>query len=95
MFKSSLRRTSTSFSRPVSSNTAMTSSKKSMLSRDFEMLLINLRIAINVAVFTLASSPEESARISTILPSSSTCTFNLSFDTTNSRVNRPSESSAR
>ena len=45
--------------------------------------------------FTLASSPEESARISTILPSSSTCTFNLSLDTTNSRVNLPPESYAR
>ena len=66
-----------------------------MLIRDFEILLINLRIAIKVAVFTLANSPEESARISTIFSLSVICTFNLSFETTNSRVNLPSESSAR
>ena len=50
---------------------------------------------MRVAVFTLANSPEERARISTTLPLSVICTFNLSFETTNSRVNLPSESSAR
>ena len=73
----------------------MTSSKKRMLILDLDMLLINLRMAISVAVFTLANSPDESARMSTMLPLSVICTFNLSFDTTNSSVKRPSESSAR
>ena len=52
-------------------------------------------MAIRVAVFTLANSPEERARISTIFPLSVICTLSLSFETINSRVNLPSESSAK
>ena len=66
-----------------------------MLILDFEILLINLRIAIKVAVFTLASSPEDSASISTMLPLSVISTFNLSFCTLKPKVNLPSDSSAR
>ena len=57
----------------------MTSSKNRILILDLDILLINLRMAISVAVFTLANSPDESARMSTMLPLSVICTFNLSF----------------
>ena len=60
-----------------------------------EILLINFRIATNVAVFTLASSPLLRARISTEFPLSDRSTFNLSFATTKFMLKRPSLSSAK
>ena len=46
-------------------------------------------------MLTLASSPEDKARMSTIFALSVISTFSLSFVTTNSRLNLPAESSAR
>ena len=59
------------------------------------MLLISFRIANKVEVFTLASSPALNASISTALPLSSISTFNLSFVTTNCKLNLPSDNSAK
>ena len=66
-----------------------------MLSLDLDILLISFRIARRVAVLTLASSPLDKASISIIFPLSVTCTFSLSFDTTNSKVNLPSDNSPK
>ena len=56
---------------------------------------MSFRIATNVAIFTLASSPLDRARISIMFPLSDTSTLSLSFSTTKLILNLPSLNSAR